>query len=80
MKKFLALLLLLTLVFVGFACGEDKKEDDKKQDDNQQEEVKEFTVKFVADEKEVTKQTVKEGEKASKPADPVKEGYTFVGW
>jgi len=80
MKKFLALLLLLTLVFVGFACGEDKKEDDKKQDDNQQEEVKEFTVKFVADGKEVTKQTVKEGEKASKPADPVKEGYTFVGW
>ena len=79
MKKFLALLLLLTLVFVGFACGEDKKEDDKKQDDNQQEEVKEFTVKFVAEGNE-TKQTVKEGEKATKPADPVKEGYTFVGW
>ena len=37
MKKFLALLLLLTLVFVGFACGEDKKEDDKQQNDNQQE-------------------------------------------
>ena len=80
MKKFLALLLLLTLVFVGFACGEDKKDDNKQDENNQQEEVKEFTVKFVADEKEVTKQTVKEGEKASKPADPVKEGYTFVGW
>ena len=79
MKKFLALLLLLTLVFVGFACGEDKKEDDKQQNDNQQEEVKEFTVKFVVDVEE-TKQTVKEGEKATKPADPVKEGYTFVGW
>ena len=45
------------------------------------EEVKvEYTVSFVADGKEVTKQTVKEGEKASKPADLEKVGYVFLGW
>ena len=37
--------------------------------------TKEYTVIFVADGKEITKQTVKEGEKASKPSDPVKDGF-----
>ena len=78
-KKFLLLFLMIFALSFTFACSEDKKDDDKQQNDNQQEEVKEFTVKFVVDVEE-TKQTVKEGENATKPADPVKEGYTFVGW
>ena len=41
--------------------------------------IKEYTVKFVADGK-ATDVKVAEGEKASKPADPVKEGYKFLGW
>jgi len=58
----------------AFACG---KEDET--DDNKQNQTVEYTVTFVVDGEE-TVQTVKEGEKATKPADPVKEGYTFVGW
>ena len=43
--------------------------------------LKEFTVVFdTAGAAEVAQQTVKYNEKASKPADPVKEGYNFVGW
>ena len=37
------------------------------------------TVTFSVDGAE-TKQTVAEGEKASKPTDPTKTGYTFAGW
>ena len=58
----------------AFACG---KEDES--DDNKQNQTVEYTVTFVVDGEE-TVQTVKDGEKATKPADPVKEGYTFVGW
>jgi len=42
-------------------------------------EIKEHTVTFVTDGKE-EKVTVKHGEKANKPADPVKNGYVFTGW
>ena len=38
-----------------------------------------YTVTFSTDGAE-TKQNVAEGEKAVKPADPTKEGYTFAGW
>ena len=38
-----------------------------------------FTVTFSVDGTE-TKQIVAEGEKASKPTDPTKTGYTFDGW
>ena len=38
-----------------------------------------FTLTFSVDETE-TKQIVAEGEKASKPTDPTKTGYTFDGW
>ena len=37
------------------------------------------TVTLIVDDKE-TKQTVKDGDKAQKPADPAKEGYKFIGW
>ena len=58
----------------AFACG---KEDET--DDNKQNQTVEYTVTFVVD-GEKTEVKVKDGEKAVKPADPVKEGYTFVGW
>jgi len=79
MKKYLMLFLMMFALSFAFACGEDKEDDNKQNENNEQEEIKEFTVKFVADGTE-TQQTVKDGEKAVKPADPVKEGYTFVGW
>ena len=58
----------------AFACG---KEDET--DDNKQNQTVEYTVTFVVD-GEKTEVKVKDGEKAVKPADPVKEGYTFKGW
>jgi len=39
-----------------------------------------FTVEFYADGELVDSQTVEHGAKATKPEDPEKEGYTFVGW
>ena len=38
------------------------------------------TIKFVSDGKEVASQVVVDGEKASRPDDPTKEGYKFVEW
>jgi len=73
-KLFLLFLMVFALSF-AFACNEDKKDDD----DKQNEETKEFTVTFVAN-GEKSEVKVAEGEKASKPADPEKEGYTFLGW
>ena len=43
------------------------------------EETKEFTVTFVAN-GEKSEVKVVEGEKVSKPSDPEKEGYNFLGW
>ena len=40
-------------------------------------EVKEYTVTFSDG---VASQKVEEGQKATKPADPVKDGYVFKGW
>ena len=40
-----------------------------------------YTVSFNTDGgNDITSQTVLEGEKATKPTDPVKEGYKFNGW
>lgn len=44
---------------------------------NKKVEIKEFTVTFKEDNSSVK---VKDGEKVSKPADPVKDGYEFKGW
>lgn len=42
---------------------------------------KKYTVKFNSDGgSAVSSQSVVEGGKASKPADPTKDGYTFIGW
>ena len=40
----------------------------------------EYTVSFAGEGVNIPAQTVKEGEKAEKPADPVREGYIFGGW
>lgn len=37
-------------------------------------------VSFIYDDNRIEKQTVKFGEKAIKPADPIKSGYKFIGW
>lgn len=43
--------------------------------------VQTYTVKFNSDGgSAVVSQTIEEGNKATKPTDPEKEGYTFVGW
>jgi len=39
-----------------------------------------FTVEFYADGELADAQTVEHGAKVTKPDDPEKEGYTFVGW
>jgi len=71
-KLFFVFLMFFALSF-AFACGEDNN------DDKQNETLNEYTVTFVVN-GEKTEVKVKDGEKASKPNDPVKEGYTFVGW
>ena len=39
-----------------------------------------YTVTFKDGENTLSSQTVNEGDKATKPADPTKTGYTFNGW
>ncbi len=43
-------------------------------------EPKKFTVSFIVDGEVVSEQTVLEKETADLPANPVKEGYKFLGW
>ena len=71
-KKMYLVLVICFLSFIVLACNETK-------DDDKQNEVKEYNVTFVVDGSE-TIVKAKEGEKVSKPADPVKEGYQFIGW
>ena len=71
-KKMYLVLVICFLSFIVLACNETK-------DDDKQNEVKEYTVTFVVDGSE-TIVKAKEGEKVSKPAAPVKEGYQFIGW
>jgi hypothetical protein len=46
-------------------------------------ETNNYTVTFLDDDGSsigIDSQTVEHGEKAVKPNDPVREGYTFAGW
>ncbi|MBN3490784.1 InlB B-repeat-containing protein [Acholeplasma equirhinis] len=75
MKKFLYVVLFLFLGLLT-ACGEGNNDEPPVE-----EEPKEFVVTF--DSKggsNVASQTVEEGEKASKPADPTKDGFSFEYW
>ena len=70
MTKYIKIIFAACIVLA--AATTSCKKDDK---------VKEFTVTFNSNSgSEVPKQTVKDGEKATKPADPEKEGNTFDGW
>ena len=71
-KKFLLLFLMMFALSFTFACNEESNDEEQKK-------TVEYTVTFVANGEE-TKQTVKTGEKATKPADPEKVGFEFIGW
>ena len=72
-KKIVLVFLMMFALSFAFACNETKD------DDKQNEETKEFTVTFTID-GEKSEVKVAEGEKVSKPSDPEKEGYNFLGW
>ena len=76
-KKYLLVFFMIFALLFAVACAEDNKEDNN--DNKQNEAIHEYIVTFVVDGKK-TEVKVKDGEKVSKPSDPVKEGYTFVGW
>ena len=76
-KKCLLVFFMIFALLFAVACAEDNKEDNN--DNKQNEAIHEYIVTFVVDGKK-TEVKVKDGEKVSKPSDPVKEGYTFVGW
>ena len=42
--------------------------------------INQYTVKFVADGEELKSETLDYNSAITAPADPVKEGYTFMGW
>ncbi|MBR2337603.1 MAG: InlB B-repeat-containing protein [Clostridia bacterium] len=61
----LPLVMLIALTLFTVACGKNKV----------------FTVTFDSDGgSSVASQQIKRGEKATKPDDPTKQGYVFVGW
>ncbi len=67
-KKFLCCALVLFAVFALAACGGDKVDTY-------------YTVSFDSNGgSDVISQSIKEGEAASAPVEPTKNGYTFAGW
>jgi len=70
MRKIIYLFFILILLSISFACSEDNK---------QNEVQNEYTVTFLIDGVK-TEVKVKDGEKASKPTVPEKDGYEFKGW
>ena len=68
-KSFLYIIVAAFALSFGFyGCKKDEK-------------VKEFTVTFNSNGgSQVSSQTVKDGEKATKPTDPIKDGNNFDGW
>ncbi|MDE7161121.1 MAG: InlB B-repeat-containing protein, partial [Anaeroplasmataceae bacterium] len=76
-KGIVVTLLLAVLCMVGLvSCGTDHKDDTDKTD-----QVAEYTVTFQSNGgSAVQTQTIKEGQRATKPADPTREGFEFKGW
>jgi pectinesterase len=82
MKKLLVagLCALTATTTVGFvACGDNTS---NTKEPTGQEAVNEYHVYFNLDggTGSISTQTVTSGDKASKPTDPTKDGYTFAGW
>ena len=77
MKKKLAFLLIIfTIILTLTSC--DKLMSMIPGLNNQTPSEKTYTVSFSG--ADVSSQTVKIGEVATRPEDPTKEGYTFAGW
>ena len=73
MKKIFYLFLLFFSVFGIASCTDDPKPE--------QPEIIQYTITFdSAGGTTVEKQTIEEGLKGTKPADPIKEGFEFAGW
>ena len=71
MKKFFSTLLILTLFISCLSFISCSKDDN----------TPTYTVTFgTKGGSQVSSQEVKEGEKATRPEDPTKDGYDFVGW
>lgn len=69
--------LLATSLIAVTSC----KDSDETQTPTSEAPVEEFVVKFNSDGgSKVDSVTLKKGEKVSKPAEPVKSGYEFLGW
>ena len=68
MKKLFLLILLLIPLLFNMSCN-----------DEENKEVITYTVSFVNDDV-LEEVTVKENDKVSKPVDPVKDGFEFIGW
>ena len=69
MIKKISLIIILLISFSLFISCNDK----------QSEEVKDFTVSFIIDNQK-TDIKIQDGDKITKPTDPIKDGYTFIGW
>ena len=82
MKKFFALIFVLCLSLICLGCGGETPDPDPDPNPNQPEqpEVVTYKVEFLVDGNVVDTQEVEKGKAATKPADPVKDGYTFKGW
>lgn len=87
-KNIFKLIFTLVLAFVlsfSFACGEKDDEKNPTPDvpatpENPDDPViKEYSIKFIVD-NNTQEVLIKENEKLTKPVDPTKEGYKFVGW
>ena len=73
-KNFFSILFVMIFVLVVVGCKKPNNDDDENQDVT-------YTVTFDTDGgNTIESQTVKEGEKAFKPENPVKEGFVFVNW
>ena len=82
MKKLVLLVLILTLALsLLSACGEDGADNGGNDGVNTPAETTHYKVTFKADDGSVIKSVdVEEGKQVAPPANPTKDGYSFLGW